>query len=859
MKNNKGFISTVALYTTLLIVLLLIFYIMYFLSMGKVASDYILSKSKEEVDKIQPSNVSDTNRVLINFASNLSGFENKIEKQFSPTDDIQYYINTSNIDDSQTEQTVYNDLSRLDDASFDTFYYVGSSNGNLIVNAKDSDDKCTYPELIVYNPNGDKEWSTYISYSSNIKEDSYYYYFKKIDWDQSEFNNTNCGAANAVYSYSATPKTLFDSGNYGNLYSATQSEYNSASTANFKNRLENNLITDGNINFNKMYENACDSDEGTVEIYFETNYGETSGWNVKKIKDQYSCSSVSTTILSGNDLFTYDNKYTIFIKGTYKIDGDKFSHYSLLSFKNNIKHTITLLSNTKFDVPNYDNSNKYYISFIDINSDDEYEIQTSEIDNDFNKIIYINSDDSVLKKKIANTIGIDESKVRYAKNLEDAINDAKNSINSDINKIQNIKEAEKNNQNYIDDSGANSPMLSIGMIPVVYDENSAVWKVADLQSKWYDYDNQMWANAVTVNDDNSNLRTAEAGTEIPMSAINTMWVWIPRFRYNIEGEFGTHINGIEGTKTLPGQIKIEFSKIIENAHPAFTFNKKELSGFWFGKFETGGSLDSIIIKPNINTLTTRYDILQIYNMFDSTRNMEKSNNKFGFTSETGTLQEDGNYSSSNNGINTHMAKGTEWGAVAYLSQSVYGKYGNPSYNNEDKEIYNNNSFSSIKYKCVTGKSGGEPKSEGKSGGTYEYNKDLKGTGASTTGTIYGVYDMNGGANEFVMSTMYSKNYPDELVGSSASHYNGPAPFGIHNRYNSGKNYPSNVYYDAYDYNHKTCIVGDATCETQEWYSSTNNFYNNSSWIVREGVFGYTSDIGVAYRSQSFRISLVNTD
>ena len=36
---------------------------------------------------------------------------------------------------------------------------------------------------------------------------------------------------------------------------------------------------------------------------------------------------------------------------------------------------------------------------------------------------------------------------------------------------------------------------------------------------------------------------------------------------------------------------------------------------------------------------------------------------------------------------THMMKNSEWGAVAYLSQSKYGKYGNLDYEGREKEVY----------------------------------------------------------------------------------------------------------------------------------------------------------------------------
>ena len=38
-----------------------------------------------------------------------------------------------------------------------------------------------------------------------------------------------------------------------------------------------------------------------------------------------------------------------------------------------------------------------------------------------------------------------------------------------------------------------------------------------------------------------------------------------------------------------------------------------------------------------------------------------------------------------------MSKNSEWGAVAYLSKSIYGKQGNLNYIGSNKEIYQNKS------------------------------------------------------------------------------------------------------------------------------------------------------------------------
>ena len=98
----------------------------------------------------------------------------------------------------------------------------------------------------------------------------------------------------------------------------------------------------------------------------------------------------------------------------------------------------------------------------------------------------------------------------------------------------------------------------------------------------------------------------------------------------------------------------------------------------------------------------------------------------------------------------------EWSIVAYLSQSKYGKLGNENFSGVNKEIYQNKSNS-----YITGCSYGHP-SDNVSDYVcqYTYDIDINRTGASTTGTIYGIYDMSGGSHEYVMT-----NYND-ILGNS---------------------------------------------------------------------------------------------
>ena len=61
--------------------------------------------------------------------------------------------------------------------------------------------------------------------------------------------------------------------------------------------------------------------------------------------------------------------------------------------------------------------------------------------------------------------------------------------------------------NNIDNSGANKPSISDGMIAVYYDNNTSTWNIADKNNSnskyyWYNYNEKRWANAVIVKDYN---------------------------------------------------------------------------------------------------------------------------------------------------------------------------------------------------------------------------------------------------------------------------------------------------------------------------------------------------------------------
>lgn len=77
----------------------------------------------------------------------------------------------------------------------------------------------------------------------------------------------------------------------------------------------------------------------------------------------------------------------------------------------------------------------------------------------------------------------------------------------------------------LDTSGANRPELSDGMISVYYDEVTKIWKKADNRNidslyEWYNYDNQKWANVVTINDSSSMIYDLTRRNNLSLSDVS---------------------------------------------------------------------------------------------------------------------------------------------------------------------------------------------------------------------------------------------------------------------------------------------------------------------------------------------------
>ena len=155
------------------------------------------------------------------------------------------------------------------------------------------------------------------------------------------------------------------------------------------------------------------------------------------------------------------------------------------------------------------------------------------------------------------------------------------------------------------------------------------------------------------------------------------------------------------------------------------------------------------------------------------------------------LNESGNiYGLSTSDSDSHLMKNSEWGACSYLSLSKYGLYDTDikinsvnlnSGNRKRTETAGKSGVDSVY--AVTGCAGGNSnttidtlkavtanKADSK-GGAYVWNQK-NGQASSTTGTIYGVYDMSGTVCERAAAYVANGNESLKYNGTSITYYNG---------------------------------------------------------------------------------------
>ena len=426
----------------------------------------------------------------------------------------------------------------------------------------------------------------------------------------------------------------------------------------------------------------------------------------------------------------------------------------------------------------------------------------------------------------------------------------------------------------LNNDNINEPILSGNMIPVVYDEDKHYWVKADYLNKnnnWYDYNKKRWANVILVKDSVSDKYAKDlVGTQININDVMAFYVWIPRFKYLLwdinrqansydDYAYNANNNGIsimferDGESSSNVTCNYNYSSSLKlfdecmyssnkvsndtknsvyadawYTHPAFKRGNEELSGFWIGKFETSGSKDNPTIIPDSKSLID-LPIADYYKV-------SKTFGSYGI----------GNLKSS-------MIRNVEWGAVSYLTHSVYGLCDD----NYCRDIYINNS---IDY--YTGRSSGSYIDDDiNQYGTYSYdgygiingvknNNYTYGVVASTTGNVSGVYDMAGGALEYVMANI-SNSELNINIGDNSGNWDNKIDQNDYDLYSPINNI--NNFYDR-------SRLGDATSEVSigdlTWGNRIKTEINDDSiWMIRglgNNIYGFGFADGGASDIYSFR-------
>ena len=435
------------------------------------------------------------------------------------------------------------------------------------------------------------------------------------------------------------------------------------------------------------------------------------------------------------------------------------------------------------------------------------------------------------------------------------------------------------NKNKTDWTGkVNKPKLMTGMTAIKFNEpagdekakEGSTVKTTDTDAAWYDYDAKKWANAQTQD--------------------GSMWVWIPRFAYKVNSSTKTFDvvflkdttntyldNGTEKDAEKEGYI----------VHPAFKNESstgyenggwdKELTGIWVSKFEAGYATSNGNSAPkkasSVNYSQTSvwasgYETggqdgsLPARNWIDGVYGNTKTSIKYptfqglaysmNYTNHNDAfnisraLTESGNiYGLSSTATDSHLMKNSEWGAVAYLAQSKYGLNGTNIYiNNANLRNSQTSAY------AITGCAGEtedaaelgvkidnstkKPVSTDNTKKIYTWTQK-SGTKASTTGTIYGVYDMSGGTWERTAGLVNNENENLATYGQS-----------LLNALNNGKSskyvtvYPHNASVDKNGANIDTAstanwkantkIYGDGIRETSTAGTGKTSWYTDYSYF-----------------------------
>lgn len=388
-----------------------------------------------------------------------------------------------------------------------------------------------------------------------------------------------------------------------------------------------------------------------------------------------------------------------------------------------------------------------------------------------------------------------------------------------------------------------------GLTPVKFNSSRVTFEeTTENDSNWYNYSLQNWANA--VNSDGS------------------YFVWIPRYAYRIIYYSDSQYTNIVGFCDGRGIMKLNedgtLSRISRNntgiretsnhyiVAPAFSKDTasgyrnggwdSDLSGIWVAKYEmsmeTNGNhtetsdseIGNVLISDTVKAVSkpgvSSWRNINIRNCYLNSYNYDRNRD-------------------------SHLMKNSEWGAVAYLSYSSYGVNG--------RNITTNTSS-----QYITG------------GTTSEESIYISNGNQSTTGNATGIYDLVGGAWEYI-SAYIDNGYvglrqnggesEEDIYGSRNSKYKLVYP------HDSGD--LGNFYDRIHSINNYSLISryrGDTLYET------SNSGYGSDAWntniayfmqsdipylirggdynsTVGAGIFSFNGFSGASNSGESFRIVL----
>ena len=521
---------------------------------------------------------------------------------------------------------------------------------------------------------------------------------------------------------------------------------------------------------------------------------------------------------------------------------------------------------------------------------------------------------STLKSNLESHLGIDTSNIGTTLPTGTiTLDNIDFYINSDEEVIEGTAVA---NGSWNSEKGVNSPELFEGMTAIYWDNSGNEIELTEASSEeewnnWYDYNGDgdgqnKWANAVTK-DSSGN--------------ITGYWVWIPRYAYKIESGLFTSTAGTISVKFLQNTSDLDEEgttigrtySYSEEAmtdyvvHPAFrdgTSNNfmngewdEEVSGFWVAKYEAGyqantitdnnGTLSTTIsnsgdtvvysdlnytsyhssyptnalnqdlssteyLNQNLSypvfiPLTYSYNLISIGDSYVLSQSIDTASSFYGLNS---------------NQTDSHQMKNSEWGAVAYLAQSSYGRSGTQITIND---YYT--SESSPYRTAVTGLAS----SDGSENSTQDLNNiaaynTTSGYKGNSTGNITGVYDLSGGLLERVSGYILNGNGNLISNGTNSGYGSSGTLMGANSTANadgyqtlSTRNYtvyPYNSSSDSSANNYNTYKgllsnvygYGDAISEisntTSSWNSDYSVFANTTlPFLKRGGYYGSSSGAG----------------